>query len=383
MKVTKVKTTLLAVPFVDPHVTWMGSYPFKATILIDVETDEGITGLGEAPGIPFPEVNQIVIQEFAKQLVGHDPFQVIAFNQRCLNPAFQGWHRFRSMANYALGGIDMALWDIKGKALGQPLHRLLGGAVRDRVNYYGWVARKDPEKEARQAADFKKQGFSVLYLKGGLGLKRDTETLEAIRAAVGWEMAVRIDTNGAWSTGQAIEMITQLKRFNLDWVEQPVTEADHDGFAIVRSAVAVPLCIDQGAQTNDLAFAAIKRRIADAMCSDPHRMGGMLPFKEIAAMAALANMGICRHAGPEYGVSATACLHAAATIPNLTTGCQTYATMLADDIVNEETRTFEEGCLVVPNRPGIGVTLNYDKVEKYNEMYLKSREGSYRVCPPK
>ncbi len=382
MKVTKVKSTPLAVPFIDPHVTWMGSYSFKSTVLIEVETDEGLVGLGEAPGVPLAVANQLVIQEFAKQLVGHDPFEVIAFNRRCLNPAFQGWHRFRSMANYALGGIDMALWDIKGKALGQPIHRLLGGAVRDRINCYGWIARKDPEKEAKQAAIFKKQGFSVIYMKGGLGLQRDIETLEAVRNAVGPDMAIRIDTNGAWSTGQAIEMINELKRFILDWVEQPVTEADHDGFAIVRSAVGVPLCIDQGAQTNDLAFAAIRRRIADFMCSDPHRMGGILPYKEIAAMAELANIDICRHAGPEFGISATACLHASATIPNLTTGCQTYATMVADDIVNEDTRNFEDGCLVVPNRPGIGITLNYDKVEKYKEMYLKSREGSYRVSAP-
>jgi L-alanine-DL-glutamate epimerase-like enolase superfamily enzyme len=111
-------------------------------------------------------------------------------------------------------------------------------------------------------------------------------------------------------------------------------------------------------------------------------MGGILPYKEIAAMANLANMFVSRHAGPEFGISATACLHASATIPNLTTGNQTYATLIADDIVNEETRKFEKGCLTVPNLPGIGVSLNYDKVEKYREMYLKSRENSYRVVPP-
>jgi L-alanine-DL-glutamate epimerase-like enolase superfamily enzyme len=383
MKVTKVKSTPLAVPFIDPHVTWMGSYPFKSTVLIEVETDEGIVGLGESPGVPFPEVNQIVIQEFAKHLTGQDPFNIISFNEKCVGPGPQGWHRFRALANYAAAGLDMALWDIVGKALNQPLHRLLGGAVRDRINCYGWVSRKDPESEAKQTSDFKKKGFTVIYMKGGLGLKRDTETLEAVRAAGGPDMAIRIDINGGWETpGEAVWMINQLKHFGLDWVEQPVIEADHDGLAYVHDSVDVPICIDQGAQTNDLAFAAIKRRIADIFQSDPHRMGGILPYKEIAAMANLANMFVSRHAGPEFGISATACLHASATIPNLTTGNQTYATLIADDIVNEETRKFEKGCLTVPNLPGIGVSLNYDKVEKYREMYLKSRENSYRVVPP-
>jgi L-alanine-DL-glutamate epimerase-like enolase superfamily enzyme len=81
MKVTKVKSTPLAVPFIDPHVTWMGSFPFKSTVLIDVETDEGVVGLGESPGVPLAEANQVVIQEFVRQLIGHDPFEVIAFNR--------------------------------------------------------------------------------------------------------------------------------------------------------------------------------------------------------------------------------------------------------------------------------------------------------------
>src|SRR5262249_37300884 len=140
--------------------------------------------------------------------------------------------------------------------------------------------------------------------------------------------AMRIDVNGAWTPAQAIEQIRLLQPFKLDWVEQPAREEDLDGFDLVRKSVGVPLCIDQGAQTNLLAYQAIARRLADFLCTDVHRMGGMLQTRAIASMARLVNMDVCRHASAEYGISATAHLHLAATIPNLTTGNQTYRTMI-------------------------------------------------------
>jgi L-alanine-DL-glutamate epimerase-like enolase superfamily enzyme len=111
-------------------------------------------------------------------------------------------------------------------------------------------------------------------------------------------------------------------------------------------------------------------------------MGGVLPLKEMAAMAKEANIAVCRHAGPEYGISSTAHLHVLATIPNLTSGNQTYGTMIADDVVQEPTRDFQQGALKVPDAPGIGVTLDPDKVARYAAMYRDLRKNHYRVCPP-
>lgn len=380
MKITSVRTTPLAVPFIDKHVTWMGAFSTKSTLLIEVFTDEGLVGLGEAPGVPFPEVIQIVVHEFERLLVGMDPFDITAFNQQCIRS--QSWHRFRSIANYALGGLDMALWDIVGKSLGQPLHRLLGGAVRDSIDLYAWIPRKPIADMVSDALRFKEAGFNVFYLKVGLGLDRDSSELAAVREAVGYDVELRIDANGAWTTAQAIQSIREFEKYRPGWVEQPVTEDDFDGFELVGRSTGAPLCIDQGAQTNPLAYRAIKRRLASSICLDVHRMGGVLPLKEMAATAASAHMQVCRHAGPEYGISSTAHLHVCATIPNLSTGNQTYGTMIVDDIVNEPTRDFRRGSLVVPDRPGIGVTLNPDKVAKYAEMYRQMRSAHCRVIPP-
>ena len=227
----------------------------------------------------------------------------------------------------------------------------------------------------KEALEFQKQGFRAFYLKIGLGLQRDMQDIAALREALGTEALIRGDANGAWTPVQAVQEIRALERFGLDWVEQPVTEDDFDGFERVSRAVAVPLCIDQGVNTNQLAYQAISRRLADVVCSDLHRVGGLMAFRELAGMARLANIGICRHAGPEFGISAAAHLHLIATIPNLTLGNQTYATTIADDIVNETVSEFEEGALPVPDRPGIGVTLNPDKVAKYSKMYRKMREA--------
>jgi L-alanine-DL-glutamate epimerase-like enolase superfamily enzyme len=380
LKVTHVRTQPLAVPFVDTHVSSWGQFAVKSTLLIEVFTDEGIVGLGEAPGVPFADVIELVVHEFEQLLIGEDPRHIVAFNQRCIGS--QGWHRFRSIANYALGGLDIALWDIVGKCLNQPLHRLLGGAVRDRIDMYGWVPRKERSAMAEDARRFKEQGFSVLYAKVGLGHERDSADLAAIRDAAGYDVELRIDANGAWTPAQAVREIRQLEQYKLGWVEQPVTEDDLDGFDYVHRSVGIPLCIDQGAQTNPLAYRAIARRLADVICLDVHRMGGVLPLKEMAAMAKEANISVCRHAGPEYGISSTAHLHVLATIPNLTSGNQTYGTMIVDDVVQEPTRDFQQGALKVPDAPGIGVTLDPDKVARYAAMYRDLRKNHYRVCPP-
>lgn len=379
MKITRVQATPLAVPFKETHVTWTGAYSAKSTLLIEIFTDEGIVGIGEAPGIPLPEMIQLIVKEFEEFLIGEDPFSINAFHQRALNSQSKAglvamtWKGFRNIANNALGGIDIALWDIVGKATSQPLHRLLGGALRDRIDMFAWIHRKDQAAMIEDALNFGRQGFRVYYLKIGLGTERDRADLIALRKALGDDVLIRGDANGAWTATQALQAIRGLEDLKLDWIEQPVTETDFDGFERVARLVSVPLCMDQGANTNQLAYEAIRRRLADVICSDIHRLGGIMAFRDMAAMAHLANIQVCRHAGPEFGISATAHLHLMSTIPNATLGNQTYATTIADDIVNEPITDFQQGTLAVPNRPGIGVTLDADKVAKYAEMYRKMR----------
>lgn len=379
MKITAVRATPLAVPFKETHVTWTGNYSAKSTLLIEIETDAGIVGLGEAPGIPLPEIVALIVQEFRAFLIGRDPFAINTFHREALGSQAKAglvamtWKAFRNVVNNALGGIDMALWDIVGKVTGQPLHRLLGGAVRDRVDMFAWIHRKDRSAMIEDALEFKRLGFRAFYMKIGLGRERDLGDLRALREALGPEALVRGDANGAWTPAQAIQHIRDLAEVDLDWIEQPVTEADLDGFERVSRVSPVPLCIDQGANTGELVANAIQRRLADVVCSDVHRVGSMLGFRTMAAMAELANIQVCRHAGPEFGISATAHLHLMSTIPNATLGNQTYATTIADDIVNEPISEFAEGCLQVPDGPGIGVTLNRDKVTHYAQMYQELR----------
>ena len=379
MKITHVRATKLAVPFRETHVTWTGAYSAKSTLLIEITTDEGIVGVGEAPGIPLPEINQLIVNEFEPFLIGEDPFAINAFHERALNSQSKAgltaltWKAFRNIANNALGGIDIALWDIVGKATGQPLHRLLGGALRDSVDMFAWIHRKERQAMVDDALRFREQGFRAFYMKIGLGTQRDLADLGALREALGDDALIRGDANGAWTATQALTESRALEPIRPDWIEQPVTEADFDGFERVARSSTVPLCIDQGANTNQLAYEAIRRRLADVVCSDIHRVGGLMAFREMAAMAALANIQVCRHAGPEFGISGMAHVHLMSTIPNATLGNQTYATTIADDIVNETTDGFENGALKVPQAPGIGVTLNPDKVAKYAEMYRKMR----------
>jgi len=382
LKVTRVTATPLAVPFRETHVTWTGRYAAKSTVLIEVHTDAGLVGLGEAPPVPTAGIVQALIEEMAPALVGHDPGLIHAFHDRALalQPATglpaMTLARFRDLVNNALGGIDLALWDLLGQSTGEPLHRLLGGKRVDAIDMFAWLHRKPPEAMVADALAFKQRGFRVFYLKIGLGPVEDMTVLAALREALGPDAVIRGDANGAWTATEAIANLRALEPFRLDWVEQPVREDDLDGFERVARTVATPLCIDQAVNTARLAGEAIRRRLADVICSDLHRMGGVAAFREMAAAAALAGIGVCRHAGPELGISAAAHLHLMATIPNATLGNQTYATTVASDIVNEPINTFVDGCLRVPDAPGLGVTLDRDAVERHVRLYRELTGGA-------
>jgi len=377
MKITAVTATPLAVPFKETVLTSHGEYSYKSTVLIEITTDEGIVGLGEAPGIPLPEITALVIEEFAAVLVGSDPLAINNFRESARG--FQtrrtgtSWIKYPEITCPPLAGIEIALWDIIGKKTAQPLYKLLGGKVRNAVDMFAWIRRKDRQAMIADALQFKDEGFKVFYTKVGLGTRRDRDDLAALRKALGSLAIIRIDANGAWPTEQAIQEIRGLQDIGLDWVEQPVPEDDFAGFEVVKQSVTVPLCIDQGARTPALIRKAIRRRLADVICCDAFRAGGLLSFRELANEAQSAGMNICLHAGAEFGISATAHLHVMATIPNATLGNQTYATTITEDIVYEPTTHFHGGTLIVPDRPGLGITLNRTAVRKYAELYRTIR----------
>lgn len=373
MRVSSVRSTIVRVPYREASFSAIDSDAAATEVIVQVETDEGLSGIGESLATFCPEAVDAAVRQMATFVVGQSPFEVEPFYRR----AFHGrWQFYRRLGHVAAAGIEMALWDVVGKALGQPVHRLLGGALRDRIDHYCWLQRQDPLVMAEQARRGREQGFTVFYLKVGIEPRADLAAVEAVRAGAGADALLRVDANGGWSTAEAVKIIRELARFDLDFVEQPVAITDLEGLAEVRRQCGVAICIDQGAWTQWDIAAALRRQAADYYCSEPARCGGLLEFKKACALVASFHARVCRHAGPELGVAAAAALQVCATVPNLTIGNQTAVHLCADDIIVEDLRTFDRGTVLVPQGPGLGVTLDEKKLARYAEAYRASLAGT-------
>ena len=368
MKVTKVRTRILAIPNNEPYYYSHGVGTGVNCVLVEVETDEGITGIGEACGDRSAEAVAGVVREAARAIEGESPFDIERFLHRFYR--LGKWDDMRRFANQALAGVEMALWDIAGKACGQPVHCLLGGKFLERISCFAFLQGNTPEKLAEDARMWREQGFDVIYAKVGLGAERDLSCVAAVREAVGDGPKVRVDANQAWQVGEAIHMLNALSRFHIDFAEQPVHWTNLDGMARIRAAVPIPIAVDQGCFTDYEALAVIQKQAADVITVGLHETGGILGLKKVAAVAAAGGLPICRHGVMgETGITTLAGLQVLATIPNQTDGHQVMHQLLENDIVAKGVLEFDKGHLVVPDRPGLGVELDADMVERHARRY--------------
>jgi L-Ala-D/L-Glu epimerase len=210
---------------------WPGGTRHSASgLLVQIHTDEGLVGLGEAPGPTLPTIQTIIDAELTQFLVGQDPLRVEWLVHR-MEEFTRNWSRIGA---YAISGIEIALLDLKGKALGVPVTELLGGFCRDRVAVVGYLFIDSPEANAKKAGAFVDAGYTELKLKVGRDFEQDHDTLAAIRDRVGGDVKIRIDANMIWSVPAAIKWINGLERFDLQYVEQPVPDFDVQGLAQVR-----------------------------------------------------------------------------------------------------------------------------------------------------
>ena len=369
MRVTKLRTALVRVPLNEVEHSWVSRETAVDAVVVQVDTDEGITGIGEASASVCPEAVEASVRQMGAQVVGADPFQVEGFYQR----VFRGrWQFYRTFGHAAAVGIEMALWDVIGKATGQPVCRLLGGPLHDRIDHFFWVQRKYPARMAEEARGGREEGYTVFYVKVGIDPRGDLEAVEAVRTGAGPDARLRVDANGSWSPAEAVRLIREMDRYHLDFVEQPVSILDLESLVDIRRTTGVPVCLDQGALTQWEVLDALRRRAADYICAEPARYGGLLEFKKVCSLAEMSNVRVCRHAGPELGIMSAASMQVCATAANLAAGNQTWARMLDDDIIVENLRVFDRGSLEVPRAPGLGVSLDLEKLARYEEAYRRA-----------
>lgn len=388
MKIVDVKATPVAVPLKQSEVE-LGASPSRSlftSVIVELATDEGLVGIGESHAPISAEVTKLIVNSLKPILLGEETPNVEPLRRK-LYAACNLTHLHVHAANWAISGIDMALWDLVGKSAGQPLHRLWGGAFRRRIPFYGSIARTRTEGVAAQAARLVAEGFRTLYLKVGFDPEEDLECVRLMREAADsgtGRVEIRVDANQAWSPGEAVRIINRMARHDPEFVDQPVLMYNLDGMRRVRKAVGVPIASHESSWTFYDALNVIKHEAADVIHIDPRFDAGFMGAKIAAGIAEAAGMPVVSHHWAMLGVSTAAYMQLIASAPNFTLANQTGYNYLEDDVIEGGPWEMRDGCLKLPEGPGIGVELDPAKLARYARHYeesVKGRELESRLTP--
>ena len=366
MRITKIETIAVRTPVREPLI-WPGGTRHSASgLLVQIHTDEGIVGVGEAPGPTLPTIRTIIEAEMTQFLVGQDPLRIEWLVHR-LEEFARNWSR---MGAYAIAGIEMALLDLKGKVLGVPVAELLGGFCRDRVAVVGYLFIDTPEANAEKAGAFVDAGYTELKLKVGRDFGQDHDTIAAIRDRVGPEVKIRVDANMIWSVPAAIKWIRGLERFDLQYVEQPVPDFDVQGLAQVRRSVAVPIAADEACTDLRSVLELIKADACDVLVVYPSEAGGLRRAHQIGALADAAGKWCTIGSWAELGVATAGNVHVVAASSNYPFASDTHYPLQELDVLVEP---FEmtDGLVEVPRSPGLGVELDPEAVERLSNFQVR------------
>lgn len=322
-------------------------------LLFAVETDEGPAGLGLADqglhvGEAIEPMQQVADRVLAPLLIGRDPrdIEALAAAMASAAPAFS-----RTRA-----GLETALWDVAGKALGVPVYRLLGGKVRDRIPVIRILPIKSPAEMAANAEAVVAAGYRYLKVKVGLDATADVERVRAIRSAVGPTVTLTLDANEGWTPDEAVRALGAMEDLNVALVEQPVRADDHAGLARVRAAVAPLVEADESASSLGDILVLVRAGCVDSVSLKTWKLGGLLGARKGAAVCEAAGLRCRIGMGGASRIQAAADMQVIASTPGIDFACEVgeFARMTWDPFEGLEV---VDGELHVPEEPGIGVRL--------------------------
>ncbi|MBX2997933.1 MAG: mandelate racemase/muconate lactonizing enzyme family protein [Caldilineaceae bacterium] len=352
MKITEIKTYLMHAGTGD---ALAGGWARRNWLFVKVFTDEGIYGVGEASG--WPRVVETAIHDLTEILIGEDPMNIERIWQKMFI-AMMGHGMTGIVGGGALTGIEMALWDIKGKALGVPVWNLLGGKIRDEIRMYAHAGN------AETALKMVERGYTGV--KAG-GVKNPLQRVKEIREAVGPDVDVMVDVHGPpWLTvGDAITLGKALEEFNLLFYEDPVAPENVESIARVRRHVDIPLAAGERHANIYGLRELIERELVDVVQPDTGRAGGLMQMKKQAAMAEAHGIGFAPHDGSLGPVAEMAAVHLLATLPNFL-----ILEHREDDVpqryeVMEPQPIIVNGSILVPDTPGLGVDIVEEAIAHY------------------
>jgi L-alanine-DL-glutamate epimerase-like enolase superfamily enzyme len=388
MQVADVRTIPLSYRCPRPYASAAGVQAVRHALVVEIETDSGLVGIGEAgsAGGPLASSQVVVEQELKPLLLGEDPLRIEYLWQKMFQRTRQ--HGRRGLVMHAISGIDIALWDLAGKVAGLPLYRLFG-AYRDRVEAYfsgGFYQEgKDIAGLVEEAERAVAQGYRGMKMKIGrnpstqtnlrellaqhemcvVSLEEDLARVAAVRQALGPEAKLMVDINCAWSPALAIQMGKAMEPYHLYWIEEPVATDDWRGSAEVARALGTAIA---GYETEIGLYGfreLITQGAVDIVQPDIAWAGGFTECRRIAALAHAYNLMVAPHAFSS-AIVLVASMHLLASIPNgLVLEFDQNPHALREELLKEPLRVDQDGFVKLPDRPGLGVELDPVAVERY------------------
>ncbi len=382
MKITDLRAHVLRSPLAQPFAFSQGWVASRGATLVEVTTDEGITGWGEAlcQGLQPPEIAAAAVRSALRPLaLGADPLQPEVL-----------WHRmYHQTRDYgmkgaligAISGVDIALWDILGKVRGEPVAKLLGGMFRTRAQayatgFYRITGQGEAQRLAAEARERYADGFRAMKIKLGFGIEDDLAVMRAIREATrDCEYQAMIDTNHAYGVAEAIRLGRGIEEmgWRLRWYEEPVTQEDLDGYGEVRRALGTPIAGGENEFTLFGFRELLARRAVDIAQPDICASGGFTGCRHIVALAHAHGVQVNPHVwGSAVGQAAS--LQLIAAIPVAHHSLHASEPLLEFDMSSHPFREEltdaplrqQDGWVEVPQRPGLGVEISREVLKKFS-----------------
>jgi len=387
MKITRVTTTSLRYRREKPMADALNFIPERQSLLVHVDTDEGIAGVGEAAcfGGPIDSTRTVIESELAPLVIGEEATAIERIWSKMFHRSMQ--HGRRGVLLAAMSGIDIALWDIKGKALHVPIYEVLGTYQTCLPAYASggfYMDGQSPEALADEAQSYVESGFQGVKIKVGRNpsvplnplkvigdgfcfhtFNQDMDRVRSVRDRIGSGVQLMVDANSGWNVGTALRALRILSELDVTWLEEPLFPEDVTGSARLVSSGLVPIAGYETVQSRFGFADLVKAGAVDIVQPDVTWSGGITECRRIAALASCHNLACAPHSfGSAIALAANA--HLLASLPNgLILEVDQTPNALRDDLLEQPIRPNPDGTVTVPSGPGLGVRLNEDTIARY------------------
>jgi glucarate dehydratase len=370
MKITKVRATAVSIPFDAPYIWSVGEYTGITRVIVEVETDDGIVGIGEAPSW---ECEADINDHMAARLIGADPFDIEACELRCVPETKVLANTDGNTPLKSFGGIEMALWDIRGKAWNMPLYKVLGGAVRKEIpvtEYYSFRPLRGSAGGLKTVGDIAnycakmREEHGSTYFEGKCSTgdpKLDIEVTRAVRDAVGDDAMIRLDGNMAWTLASARELLAGIESCNIRNFEDPVATF----WEMEKLRRHTPISFST--HTPDLALAA-RIGVPDTFVLNLTALGGISRTLKFVAACEQMGIGFWFYSG-DTGLATAAYLHVTAAVRHICEPHQSLFRFMTEDVIEEGPFNAKNNLVPVPEGPGLGVTLSRENLKRCHNRF--------------